>query len=93
MLPSDDADALDWLAFEQAGVLTTAQVRGLLSEGTVRGRIRSGRWRSICQGILLAGNGRLTRDQQLWVAVLAAGPGRCWPGVRRSRSRGTGTAT
>ncbi|MEU7776405.1 hypothetical protein ACIP95_20600 [Micromonospora parva] len=33
MLPADDADALDWLAFEQAGVLTTAQVAGLLSEG------------------------------------------------------------
>ncbi|WP_319957175.1 hypothetical protein [Micromonospora yasonensis] len=74
VVPRDEADGLEWLAFEQAGVLTSAQATRLLSEGTVRGRVRSGRWRSICRGILLTGNGRLTRDQQLWVAVLAAGP-------------------
>ncbi|MFJ8577792.1 DUF559 domain-containing protein [Micromonospora sp. NPDC093277] len=73
-VPKDEADALEWLAFEQAGVVTTAQATRLLTEGTVRGKIRSGRWRSICRGILLTGNGRLTRDQQLWAAVLAAGP-------------------
>ncbi|MET8372141.1 hypothetical protein ABZU42_20740 [Micromonospora profundi] len=89
MLPADDADALDWLAFEQAGVLTTAQVSGLLSEGKVRGRIRSGRWRSVCRGILLTGNGRLTRDQQLWVAVLAAGPEAVLAGVTAA-AEGTG---
>lgn len=88
MLPADDADALDWLAFEQAGVLTTAQVSGLLSEGTVRGRIRSGRWRSICRGVLLTGNGRLNRDQQLWVAVLAAGPGAMLAGVTAATEAG-----
>ncbi|MEU3457728.1 hypothetical protein ABZ671_29640 [Micromonospora sp. NPDC006766] len=73
-LPGNVAGELEWLAFEQAGVLTTAQAAGLLTEGAVRGLVRSGRWRSICRGILLTGNGRLTRDQQLWVAVLAAGP-------------------
>ncbi|WP_285794499.1 hypothetical protein [Micromonospora sp. NBRC 107095] len=88
MLPADDADTLDWLAFEQAGVLTTAQVAGLLSEGAVRGRIRTGRWRSICRGILLTGNGRLTRDQQLWVAVLAAGPGAMLAGVTAAAEAG-----
>ncbi|MFF0151604.1 hypothetical protein [Micromonospora sp. NPDC005203] len=88
MLPADDADALDWLAFEQAGVLTTAQVSSLLSEGAVRGRIRSGRWRSICRGILLTGNGRLSRDQQLWVAVLAAGPGAVLAGVTAATEAG-----
>ncbi|MFY1598995.1 hypothetical protein [Micromonospora sp. WMMD737] len=74
-LPADEADALDWLTFEQAGVVTTAQATRSLTEGTVRGRVRSGRWRAICRGVVLMGNGRLTRDQQLWVAVLAAGPG------------------
>ncbi|WP_238433736.1 hypothetical protein [Micromonospora tarensis] len=88
MLPADDADALDWLAFEQAGVLTTAQVSGLLSEGAVRGRIRSGRWRSICRGVVLTGNGRLTRDQQLWVAVLVAGPGSMLAGVTAAAEAG-----
>ncbi|MET8527478.1 hypothetical protein [Micromonospora sp. NPDC005172] len=88
MLPADDADACDWLAFEQAGVLTTAQLAGLLSEGAVRGRIRSGRWRSICHGIVLTGNGRLTPDQQLWVAVLAAGPGAVLAGVTAAAEAG-----
>ncbi|MFI6781089.1 endonuclease domain-containing protein [Micromonospora sp. NPDC050276] len=88
MLPTDDADALDWLAFEQAGVLTTAQATRLLTEGVVRGRIRSGRWRSICRAILLTGNGRLTRDQQLWVAVLAAGPGAVLAGATAATEAG-----
>ncbi|MCI4065013.1 endonuclease domain-containing protein [Micromonospora sp. R77] len=73
LLPDDEASALDWLAFEQSGVLTSAQATRMLTAGLVRGRVRSGRWRSICRGVLLTGNGRLTRDQQLWVAVLAAG--------------------
>ncbi|MEV4656805.1 hypothetical protein [Micromonospora sp. NPDC049301] len=50
MLPADDADALEWLAFEQAGVLTTAQAARLLGEGMVRSRIRTGRWRSMSEG-------------------------------------------
>ncbi|GAA2708707.1 hypothetical protein ACFY2R_04320 [Micromonospora olivasterospora] len=73
-IPADEADELEWLAFEQAGVLTTAQATRLLTPGVVRGFVRSGRWRSICRGVLLCGNGRLTRDQQLWAAVLATGP-------------------
>lgn len=69
------AAALEWLTFEQAGVLTTRQARELFTDGAIRGLVRSGRWRSICRGVLLNGNGRLTRDQQLWVAVLACGAG------------------
>ncbi len=87
-LPAEDADALEWLTFEQAGVVTTAQASRLLTEGTVRGHVRSGRWRSICRGILLTGNGRLTRDQQLWVAVLAAGPGAVLAGVTAAAESG-----
>ncbi|MFY1689938.1 hypothetical protein [Plantactinospora sp. WMMB782] len=64
---------LDWLAFEQSGVLTSRQAADSLGRATVRGLVRSGRWRAICHDVLLTGNGRLTRDQQLWVAVLAAG--------------------
>ncbi|MGW5668556.1 hypothetical protein [Micromonospora sp. NPDC003776] len=87
-LPRHGAGALEWLAFEQAGVLTTAQATGLLTEGSVRGLVRSGRWRSICRGILLTGNGRLTRDQQLWVAVLACGPGAVLAGVTAAGEAG-----
>ncbi|WP_410812324.1 hypothetical protein [Micromonospora sp. 067-2] len=88
MLPADDADAFEWLAFEQSGVLTTPQATRLLTEGVVRGRIHSGRWRSICRGVLLTGNGRLTRDQQLWVAVLAAGPDAVLAGVTAAAEAG-----
>ncbi|MFG3419242.1 hypothetical protein [Micromonospora sp. NPDC048063] len=87
-LPADEADALDWLAFDQAGVVTTAQATRLLTEGTVRGHVRSGRWRSICRGVLLTGNGRLTRDQQLWVAVLATGPGAVLAGATAAAEAG-----
>ncbi|GLY21384.1 hypothetical protein [Micromonospora sp. NBRC 101691] len=87
-LPRDDAATLDWLAFEQSGVLTTAQAAGLLSEGLVRSRIRTGRWRSICRGVLLTGNGRLTRDQQLWVAVLVAGTGAVLAGATAATEAG-----
>ncbi|WP_245675487.1 endonuclease domain-containing protein [Micromonospora halophytica] len=87
-LPADRADALDWLVFEQSGVVTTAQATRLLTAGVVRGLVRSGRWRSVCRGILLTGNGRLTRDQQLWVAVLAAGRGAVLAGATAAAEAG-----
>lgn len=74
-IPGRDAGELEWVRFEQAGVLTTAQAVGLLGRGIVRGHVRLGRWRAICRGIVLTHNGRLDRAQQLWVAVLTAGPG------------------
>ncbi|MEU4716013.1 hypothetical protein AB0F73_20505 [Micromonospora purpureochromogenes] len=86
--PGDEANALDRLTFEQAGVVTTAQATRLLTEGLVRGMVRSGRWRPICRGVLLTGNGRLTRDQQLWVAVLAAGPGAVLAGATAATEAG-----
>ncbi|MEQ4303240.1 hypothetical protein ABNF97_17935 [Plantactinospora sp. B6F1] len=73
MLPDQDGAEFDWLVFEQAGVVTSRQATDSLGRATVRGLVRSGRWRAICRNVLLTGNGRLTRDQQLWVAVLAAG--------------------
>ncbi|MGW0502149.1 hypothetical protein [Micromonospora sp. NPDC003241] len=54
-VPEDRADALEWLAFAQAGVLTTAQARTVVTEGALRGLVRSGRWRSVSRGILLTG--------------------------------------
>ncbi|MFF3852804.1 hypothetical protein [Micromonospora sp. NPDC002575] len=84
---SDD-DEIGWVTFAQSGVLTTAQATRLLGAGLTRGRIRSGRWRSICRGVLLTGNGRLTRDQQLWVAVLATGPGAVLAGVTAAAEAG-----
>jgi very-short-patch-repair endonuclease len=67
--------------FVQSGVLTSSQAVRYLGRGVVRGNVRLGRWRHLCRGIVLTHNGRLERDQQLWVAVLAAGPGALLAGL------------
>jgi hypothetical protein len=74
-VPGRDADELDWLIFEQAGVLTSAQAREVAGRSAVRTHLRQRRWRAICRGVLSTQNGALTRRQQLWVAVLVAGRG------------------
>jgi hypothetical protein len=87
-LPGSAAGELEWLAFEQAGVLSTTQAVALLGRGVVRGLVRRNVWRSICRGIVLTTNGRLTRDQQLWVAVIAAGPGAVLAGATAAAEGG-----
>jgi hypothetical protein len=87
-VPRDDAAEFDWLTFEQSGVVTSQQAVQLLGRGAVRGMIRSGRWRSICRNVLLTGNGRLTREQQLWVAVLASGSEAVLAGVTAATAAG-----
>lgn len=84
-LPARDAGEWDWITFEQSGVVTSGQACRLLGRGVVRSRVRQGRWRSICRNIVLTENGCLSRDQQLWAAVLAAG--------RRARLAGATAAT
>jgi very-short-patch-repair endonuclease len=88
MLPRRDATELDWLIFEQAGLLTTAQAVAALGWGVVRGRVRRGLWRSVCRGIVLTCNGQMTRDQQLWAAVLASGPGALLAGATAAAEGG-----
>ncbi|MEU4563954.1 DUF559 domain-containing protein [Actinoplanes sp. NPDC023936] len=75
--PSDFDDVCD----EQSGVLTTAQAVDLLGRGTVRGHLKAQRWRRVCRGIVTTTNGKLERRQQVWVAVLTAGPGALLGGV------------
>jgi hypothetical protein len=87
-LPGPEDGELEWLTFEQAGVLSTTQAVGLLGRGVVRGLVRRNVWRSICRGIVLTGNGQLTRDQQLWVAVVAAGPGAVLAGATAAAEGG-----
>jgi len=74
-MPGPAATALDWLLFDQSGVLTTAQAAAVLGRARIRTLLGSGRWRRACRGVLLSHNGPLTADQALWVAVLAAGDG------------------
>jgi very-short-patch-repair endonuclease len=72
-IPAADAGEFEWLIAEQAGVLTIAQAEAFFPGGVVRGHLKQGRWRRLCRGVVLAENGRLMRDQQLWAAVLVAG--------------------
>ncbi|HET8682932.1 MAG TPA: hypothetical protein VFM54_13840 [Micromonosporaceae bacterium] len=81
VLPGRDAPEIEWLLFAQAGVLTWAQAAAELGRSRARHLVVSGRWRAVCRGVLIAHNGPLTAAQQLWVAVLAAGPGALLAGL------------
>lgn len=87
-IPQRDAGEFEWLCFEQSGVLTTPQAVRLVGRGVVRSHLRLGRWRRICRGILLTHNGDVNHDQQLWVAVLAAGPGALLAGAAAAAEGG-----
>jgi hypothetical protein len=64
------------LARDQAGVVTRRQALDAgMSSGAIAARIKFGRWRRVQVGVYATFTGPLTRDAQLWAAVLAAGPG------------------
>jgi putative AbiEi antitoxin of type IV toxin-antitoxin system len=64
------------LAGEQAGVVTRQQALNAgMSDGAIVARIKFGRWQRVHSGVYATFTGPLTRDAQLWAAVLAAGPG------------------
>ncbi len=75
--------------FEQSTVLTWAQAMAVLPPGRVRHLLGSGRWHRVCRGILRAApGGPYTREQQWWVAVLAAGDGAVLAGLAAARAGG-----
>src|SRR6202034_665389 len=64
------------LAADQAGVVTRQQaLEAGMSDGAIVAKIRFGRWQRVHFGVYAPFTGRMTRDAQLWAAVLAAGPG------------------
>ena len=75
--PPPDADRLTQLLYTQDDVLSRRQALRLLSQKTIRHRLESGRWQVAHAGIYVAHSGPITCDQRRWVAVLAAGGGRC----------------
>ncbi|MEV0456177.1 endonuclease domain-containing protein [Catellatospora methionotrophica] len=79
---------LEWVLFAQSNVVSWAQASGLLTAAKVRHRVRTGRWRQVCRGVLVAGDGPLSVDQQRWVAVLAAGPGARLAGLAAAQAGG-----
>jgi Transcriptional regulator, AbiEi antitoxin len=64
------------LAGDQAGVVTRQQALGAgMSHGAIVARIKFGRWQRVHFGVYATFTGPMTRDAQLWAAVLVAGPG------------------
>jgi hypothetical protein len=64
------------LAGDQAGVVTRQQALAAgMSHGAIVAKIRFGRWQRVHAGVYATFTGPMTRDAQLWAAVLAAGPG------------------
>lgn len=88
-MPGDDASGLEWLLFSQSGVLTWAQATTELTPAKVRHLVAAGRWQRVCRGLLRAApDGPFSRDQQWWVAVLAAGAGAVLAGLAAARAGG-----
>jgi very-short-patch-repair endonuclease len=83
-----ELDELEWVLFEQSGVVTTAQASRLLSPGKVRHLLATGRWRRWCRGVLVSHPGDLNRPQQLWVAVLSVGGGAVLGGLAAAAEAG-----
>lgn len=74
-----DADAQrkwSWLTGEQHGVVAKGQVDDVgIGRGSLGHRLKSGKWQRLHRGVYAAFNGELTREAQLWAAVLRAGEG------------------
>lgn len=67
---------LQVLAKYQAGLVSWSQATDKkMTRSAIRSRVKSGRWRLIYRGVYATFNGPLTRDAQLWAAVLYAGKG------------------
>jgi hypothetical protein len=63
------------LAHFQAGVIGRTQaIQAGLSSSAVLSRVASGRWRRVYPGVYATFTGPVTRDAQLWAAVIYAGP-------------------
>ncbi|SCL62310.1 Transcriptional regulator, AbiEi antitoxin, Type IV TA system [Micromonospora yangpuensis] len=86
----DGALRVEWLLFEQAGIITWGQATAELSPAKVRHLVTSGRWHRVCRGVLRAGsaNAVYSRDQQWWVAVLGAGDQALLSGLAAAQAGG-----
>jgi hypothetical protein len=67
-----------WLALLglQSGIVARGQaLRHGLDDDLIENRLRSGRWRAVHWGVYATFPGSLSREAELWAAVLRAGPG------------------
>lgn len=58
----------------QCGVLPFAQARAFMTRAQIRAHVDARRWQRPHRGVLVTHNGPLTREQELWVCLLAAPP-------------------
>ena len=68
----------EWLALLdlQSGIVSRGQALPLgLDDDRIENRLRSGRWRAIQWGVYATFSGSLSREAELWAAVLRAGAG------------------
>jgi very-short-patch-repair endonuclease len=75
VIPTDDSGRLEWLLFHQDDVISWGQARHFFSESALRHRARAGHWRQVHPRVYVTHSGPVSREQRLWVAVLAAGRG------------------
>ncbi len=80
-IADDIPPALSDLLKSQDGVARVGEVMQYLTRDAMRWRIRSGRWRQPCRGVIAAQSGPLTEIQALWIAVLWAGAGAALAGL------------
>jgi hypothetical protein len=61
---------------DQNGVVSRAQCLGVgITVATIGNQLRCGRWQQLHRGVYATFTGDLSREQQLWAALLRAGPG------------------
>jgi hypothetical protein len=66
------------VAAPQHGVVTRSQLRTCgVSWETIEGQLAAGRWQQVGPLVIALSNGRLARDQVLWVAALQVGAKGC----------------
>jgi hypothetical protein len=71
-IPRSLTDQARW----QAGVVSRKQaIDAGMTPNAIKWKIKSGDWRQIYLGVYATYTGPLTRDAQLWAAVIFAGPG------------------
>lgn len=68
--------ALRQKAAEQGGIVSREQALGCeMRQSTITSKVRSGRWRRLYRGVYATFTGAVSRDGQLWAALLYAGQG------------------
>jgi hypothetical protein len=78
-VPRPTAGDLEWLLFEQDGVIARHQALRFMTDARLRRRVSSGRWTRPHRGVYVTHNGPVTLEQRTWIGVLAAGGGRRAP--------------